>query len=176
MTSTATAPYELTSADIRELKKSRAVSFHARWQEGELTQSCIRAHDDDAAGNGYLRAEIGVPSMLSYGGGIVRQNRDVRAYEYIGSSQFHEHWATIVSLLRAGDRLTLVWSANGGRSPIIARAGLAVDELSVRIMRGKRQMFFHIETRVSEYNTARTFTLGDSFSPVISDRNREDGL
>lgn len=115
MTSTALEPHELTSADIRELRKCRSVAFYARWQEGELTESKIVGRDRDAADEDYVRAQLEVPSSLQYGGAIVRQNSDVRAYEHIGSSQFHEHWQTIVGLLRAGDRLTLMWSANGGR-------------------------------------------------------------
>jgi hypothetical protein len=167
---------ELTSADIRALKKSRSVAFHARWQDGELTESRIVGRDRDAAGDDYTIAQLEVPSTLSYGGGIVRQNSDVRAYEHIGSAQFHEHWSTIVSLLRAGDRLTLVWNANGGRNELVKRAGLAVDELSVRVDRGKRRMTFHVDAHVCAYNSARTFTLGDTFSPVTSDRDAEIGL
>lgn len=170
-----TAP-ELTSADIRALKKSRSVAFHARWQEGELTESRIVGRDRDAADNDYTVAQLEVPSTFSYGGAMIRQNRDVRAYEHLGSAQFHEHWATIVSLLRAGDRLTLFWNANGGRNEIVREAGLAVDELSIRVVRGNRQLHFHIETRVSRYNTARTFTLGETFSPVTSDQATEIGL
>jgi hypothetical protein len=172
-TSTST---ELTAVDIRALKKSRSVAFHARWQDGELTESRIIGRDRDAADDDYTVAQLEVPSTLSFGGAMIRQNPDVRAFEHIGSAQFHEHWATIVSLLRAGDRLTLFWNANGGRNGITKRAGLAVDELSVRIVRGNRQLHFHIDSHVSEYNSARMFTLGDTFSPVTSDRNTDLAL
>ena len=173
MTSPTIATGELTSADLRELRKSRSVAFYARWQEGELTESRIVGRDRDAANNDYVRAQLEVPSSLQYGGSIVRENADVRAYMSVLSAQFHEHWNTAVNLLRAGDRLVMMWSANGGRNDILREAGFAVDELSIRVVRGKRQMWFHVDQRISRYNSARTFTIGDTYNPVTSDRDRE---
>jgi len=164
----------LTSEDIRGLRKSSSVSFHAKWDDyGTLVESYMRGRARDVAGEDYTVAMVNVGSTFSYGGAIVRENKTVRAYESCLSAQFHEHWTTFVGLLRAGDRLTLTWSANGHRNEIVKRAGLSVDSLDIRVDRGKRRMTFHIDQRVSEYNSARMFGLGDTFNPVVSDRDRD---
>lgn len=163
----------LTTEDIRALRGADSISFHARWLDGEVSESLIRGRKRDAENSDYVSALVHVGSTFSYGGAIVRDNPDVRAYESCLSAKFHEHWTTVVSLLRTGDVLTLVWSANGHRNGIAKEHGLAVDSLDIRIDRKRRRMTFGIEQRVSEYNSARMFAIGDSFNPVTSDRNTD---
>jgi hypothetical protein len=164
----------LTAADVRNLRKSdRWVSLHARWIDGECVESHIVGKSTDVAGEDYTTADVHVPSTFSYGGGIVRANADVRAYIGVMCPRFQEHWATFLSYVRAGDRVVLLWNANGHRNELTRNAGLCVDGLDIRVERGNRRMTFHIESRVSTYNSARAFSIADTFNPVTSDRDTD---
>lgn len=164
----------LTADDVRNLRKSdRWISFHARWQAGECVESHIVGKSTDVAGDDYTTADVNVPSTFSYGGGIVRANDDVRAYQGVMSPRFQEHWTTVLGYLKAGDAVTLLWNANGHRNPLVREAGLAVDGLDIRVDRGNRRMTFHIDLHVTAYNSARMFTIGDTFTPVTSDRDTD---
>ena len=79
------------------------------------------------------------------------------AFEWIGSAQFSEEWLTIASLLRAGDKLTLLWQRGAWTNESMRNATPQFfgDSLSLIVAREKVTLQFHIDTSVCENNSAR---------------------
>lgn len=78
-------------------------------------------------------------------------------FEWIGSAQFDEEWRTIVSLLRVGDKLTLLWQRGAWTNESMKNATPQFfgDSLSLIVERGKATLQFHIDTSFCENNSAR---------------------
>lgn len=175
--STITTDATLTTDDIRALRSSsRWVSFYARWTNGELTESRIVGKRTDVAGDDYTSAQVDVGSSLQFGGSIIRDNPDVRAYCSVMCPTVDDHWRTFLGSVRNGDHITLMWNANGHRNAHVKRAGLAVDGLDIRVTRGRRTMWFHVDMRVTAYDSARMFTVADTSAPITSDQTADDWL
>jgi hypothetical protein len=80
--------------------------------------------------------------------------KDAAAFYMIGTAQFSATWPTIAELIRAGDQLQLVWTADNN-SQYITNAGLHADELALGITRGDRTMTLKIGYSVAPDNSAR---------------------
>jgi hypothetical protein len=65
-----------------------------------------------------------------------------------------ETWRTMVDLLRAGDRLTLVWLA-GNNNQYLREAELFLDEVRLAVTRGERRLVFPVAHTVTPDNSAR---------------------
>jgi hypothetical protein len=79
------------------------------------------------------------------------------AFEMIHSAQHEAAWQTTASLLRVGDKLTLLWERGAVTTQHMKEASPKFfgDRLSLLVTRGERQLTFHIDTRVCEDNSAR---------------------
>lgn len=79
------------------------------------------------------------------------------AFEMIHSAQHENAWQTTASLLRAGDKLMLIWERGAFTTQHMKEATPKFygDRLSLLVTRGERQLTFHIDTRVCEDNSAR---------------------
>jgi hypothetical protein len=84
------------------------------------------------------------------------------AFEMIHSAQATEEWRTIVSLLRVGDKLTLLWQRGGWTTEAMQNASPKFygDSLSLIVERAKATLQFHIDQQISENNTARMIRKG----------------
>jgi hypothetical protein len=84
------------------------------------------------------------------------------AFEMIHSAQVAEEWRTIVSLLRTGDKLTLMWDRGGWTTEAMQCASPKFygDKLSLIVERAKATLHFHIDMHVGENNTARMIRKG----------------
>lgn len=80
-----------------------------------------------------------------------------RAFESVMSAQFDEEWRTVVSLLRVGDKLTLLWQRGAWTNESMKNATPQFfgDSLSLIVERAKATLQFHIDTSVCENNSAR---------------------
>jgi hypothetical protein len=152
----------ITSAQLRKVREAHSVTFHA-----------TKGTDSDWYGQIKLTAKdesiltLDVPVSVDAAGGMGPGNRDhyrhnfTNAYESILSARFDEEWVTTAAMLKPGDRLTLMFKADWGTSELAANAGLHVDVLSLRVMRGEpfakgsKRLDFHIGTRVTLDNSAR---------------------
>ena len=77
------------------------------------------------------------------------------AFEMKMHPSYDEEWRTIVSLLREGDELTLVWTRDAYKCQNLDAAQLHGDSLSLLIKRGEKTMRFTLEWSVCPDNTAR---------------------
>jgi hypothetical protein len=90
------------------------------------------------------------------------------AFEMIHSAQHDDAWKTTVSLLRAGDKLTLLWARGAFTTQHMKESTPKFfgDTLHLRVTRGDsaelgkygknaKTLTFHVDTRICEDNSAR---------------------
>jgi hypothetical protein len=79
------------------------------------------------------------------------------AFEWVHCAQSDDCWMTTVSLLRVGDKLTLLWSRGGFTTEAHENATPTFygDALFLDVQRGAKRLTFHVDTSVCENNTAR---------------------
>jgi hypothetical protein len=88
--------------------------------------------------------------VTTYMGGKVSS-----AFEMLQACQHSPHWVTITKLLRAGDDLTLLWSADAWTTPSMKVAGFHGDTLDLRVERRGKIMTFRIDTSITRSVTGR---------------------
>ena len=168
--------------DREQLKALRAatrgVALHSLWRNGELDTegSRIVGYRRAADDSDYTCCIIRLPSALEYGGAILRTHPVVRAFAHVSSPQFNELWSTFLALVRSGDEVKLVWSANGHANCYVRDAGLCADDCDIEVLRPttsrgrtvKRRLRFHIDSTICQPNSARMFTAGETGFGVIT--------
>jgi hypothetical protein len=157
----------LDAIQVAALRKGDTVCFfhrHVPDTTGETSYICAtkkhEANPIDPFGPRETSIIIPVEWRLrdyTRGEKIPYDSADWKGFSWIGSARYHEEWVTIASLLRVGDKLTLLWQRGGFTTEAQANATphFYGDSLSLLVERGERQLQFHIETSVSEDNTAR---------------------
>jgi hypothetical protein len=158
----------LDAIELAALRKANTVSFHhlAPDDTGYVPRSFIRASKrmEQSASNPFGPTEVSVEIPVDWrladysrGEKVPYGTGEFRAFHMIGSCQFHEEWMTVVSLLRVGDILRLLWSRGGFTTEGMREAAPAFygDGLSMEVIRDKRRLVFHVGEQVSEDNTAR---------------------
>ena len=155
------AGHQIEKHEIKALRNADAICFDFnREKSASGIRAIKRAEDSD---NGFEQT-VEVPAgfeITAYNGMGERDALTVNfGFEMIGSAKYDKRWLTVLDLLRAGDRLTILWTADNN-SELVEKAGLHMDSVSIRIERpnGKR-LEFHIYTQISEANSARMLRSG----------------
>lgn len=153
------------------------VTFTSLWQSLSEGESSITASARDAKDESYATALFKCEGFMDFGGSLVRDHSPLRAYASVSSPRFNELWQTFLAIVRAGDDVRIVWSANGKANCHIHEAKLNVDTCELEIKRpigqsGRtRRLRFHIDQTICPANTARMFTQGvDNFHAVDGPR------
>jgi hypothetical protein len=158
----------LTAADITALRTADYVSFHQYDGIGKIVANAhgrgeqriytareqklfpTASHLDRSRVMVVDSAMHGYTSDDEYFGG----RKDGRAYASVSTPSMSDHWQTLVSLLRAGDVLTLRWSASNNTDNHKS-VGFHADELRVLVRRGDKVLTFLVDYSVGPYNSAR---------------------
>lgn len=137
----------LTAAQLRTIRNADTICFDLI--DGQCDIRAIRIAEKSTSG---FEETIEIP----VGGG---GRTDITGFEMLHTPHFHDSWKTVTSLLRAGDRITLIWSPDHHTNDLVRSAGLHADVLQLRIDRGEgqklRRLTFEISTRVGVDNRAR---------------------
>lgn len=160
-------PTPLTAADVAALRKADTISFHLYHDRiGGLvskiaaTKERRRTEADPFAEDVTVNVYVG-HSVRDYGD---RKATRYTAFDMIHHPQGCDWWRTIVSLLKTGDILTLVWIRDNN-TQVVKEAGLHYDSLQLRVDRGSKSMTFKVATSVCPDNTAR-MVRAESYSLV----------
>jgi len=144
----------LTKIDVAAMKKADRIVF--RHYRGESQIEAIKEADErnpfeqvrivacSAKFVDYSDRKVFGPALDTFTG-----------FEMKMHPGYDEEWLTIVSLLREGDELTLVWKRDAGSCQNFKDAGLHGDSLSLAVKRGEKTLTFFIESSVCPDNTAR---------------------
>lgn len=175
-----TAETLLTGDDVAALRAAGVVSFHR--YEGKAWISASLADSYEGGARFYTgkeqrlfpeRSHLGRARKLTvasrvrgYGRSDGEAGWDGRthpmyaAFHMIHTAQYDHAWLTVARLVRAGDALTLAWTADNNNDAI-RQAGLCSDELHVvvgRTVKGKPvepPLTFMIGRQVGRNDTAR---------------------
>jgi hypothetical protein len=167
-------PVALTAADVQALRRAEHVTCHhdsgasflllslRGGLSGEpprvFTASQQRLFSDPDRFDGHARSRR-IPCAASVSG-YDQQERWWLLDDLANGACFatvtpqRETWRTVVDLLRAGDRLTLVWLA-GNNNQYLRDAELFLDEVHLAVTRGERRLVFPVAHTVTPDNTAR---------------------
>ena len=180
MSTTVTETLTLTAEDVKAIRAADTVAF--RIHEGRTTleasldrgwseepriytanQQRLFPMPDEALG-GLLRVIDVAGSVRGYndeGDRALYHFDTIKAFEMIHSAKYSEVWQSIASLLRAGDKVRLVFDADGHSNQITKAKGLHVDTLYLEIMRPSGQrLVFQVSSRTGYDNTARMIRRG----------------
>jgi len=172
----------LTTTSLAALRKAKFVSFHSEISHlpggGDklYKTSTITTYEDDVDLDNLSK----IATNLSVYGSA--RHKAGKFHDSISTAQYDDEWQTIVSLLKAGDRLELVWFPDYGTNQYLEHAtkrqspgnkrpvdlllpeydGLHGDRLSIRVNRtgrtGKVRTFqFHVRSSVAPDNSARQY-------------------
>lgn len=147
------------------------VSIRSLWKSEREGESSITTKAKDAAGESYATAVFPCEGFLEFGGSLLRTHAPVQGWAGVSSPRFHELWTTFLAIVRPGDDVRIVWSANGHANCHIHDANLNVDTCQLEIRRGEgrtaKRLRFHITETICPANTARMFTQGENgFGPI----------
>ena len=145
----------LTKEHIKAIKQATTVSF--RYSDGKHTIEPSVEVNDKVYGRHELRANIEVSGQFNDYGKNSRELPIRECFAYCGSAKFIPELQSVIGLLRAGDKLTLVWTANNDSETLID-AGFSHDSLSLMI---------HRETKSGRPKVMQ-FTIDDSVCPINS--------
>jgi hypothetical protein len=159
----------LDAIQLAALRKADTVCFfhrHVPDTTGETSYICATKKNKPSPIDPFAPHETSVIIPVEYrlrdwtreqADKIPYNSEDWKAFEWIGSAQYHEEWRTIVSLLRVGDKLTLHWQRGAWTNEAMQNATPKFygDSLSLIVDRGDKVLHFHIDTSVCEDNTAR---------------------
>lgn len=71
-----------------------------------------------------------------------------------GAARYSRKWRTLAEMLRGGDEVSLLWTADNNTDNI-RQAGLHNDELALLVNRRGKRLEFHVDYSVGPDNTAR---------------------
>lgn len=163
----------LTNEDVRALKKARGVVFHHNKDEGEMHLVLDTWHNDDRVWtkteqvlfpktNEYneRRRVLEMPSGIRNFDQDHPTNSDhATCFEYLQSARVTEEWVTAAESLKAGDYLTLRWTASNNAG-IHREVGYHNDELRLQVDRpmksgGTKRLTFLLSVNCRPNNSAR---------------------
>ena len=155
------AEHQIEKHEVKALRNADAICLDFNREKSASGIRAIKRAEDSDSG---FEQTVEIPAgfdITAYNGMGQREALKVNyGFEMISSAKYDPQWRTIMDLLRAGDRLTILWTADNN-SQLVEKAGLHMDSVSIRIERpnGKR-LEFHIHTQVSEANSARMLRSG----------------
>ncbi len=153
-------PTVLTADDIRALRDADWISFRHYKGQGSIDASLRadagriftareqRTYPDTKHGD-RARTMYVETSMIGYAletesheeispGWMLAESPQAVAYASVSTPSMHDAWQTIVSMLRAGDTLTLRWVADNNTG-YIRGANLHLDTMAVVIHRAEKR-------------------------------------
>jgi hypothetical protein len=161
----------ITREDINALKAANAVSIHSETVDGEFVGK-IRAHLEKWLKNdgvwtvkqqklfptqnhGDLLRQIDTTARMKR---YAASGSHPHAFHMIHSSRRDEVWQTVVSLLRVGDEIDLLWVANNDNNNN-REIGWVRDEVYLVVNRktkaGVKSMQFMLDAQTGPDNSAR---------------------
>lgn len=149
-----TADHELTAEDIKSLRTAGTLCFD--WNRRAGTAG-IRAIKECSGQDDYTYKVPTGSRLTDYAtdrwGGTDTSDLNT-GYVYKGSVRFCERTQTWLGLLKPGDKLTLLWVANGN-SQITKDAGLHEDSLDLLVERKGKRLVFRVDDRCGLDDLAR---------------------
>lgn len=133
---------EVTKDEVKALRKCRSVCFHYKNRE-----SYIRAIVGEGKNEYEVRIDCG-SELICFESG-----KEIYEATYVDTFAQLNEFYTIARMIKAGDKLTLVWRA-GNNNQYLKQAGLFHDELLIKI-----------ERRTSSKMKVFTFKVGDAIAP-----------
>ena len=141
----------ISKQDIQAMKQASRVGFYH--SEGASYIRCIRGIKEGpfeteaeyriACSDGY-----GYPSCYSTSG------EGYTAYHFESSLSYKETWQTIISLLREGMSIRLIWGENG--NGYYQQSGLYLDQLHIELSKPDgKTLTFLFAVSICPNNTAR---------------------
>ena len=147
---------KITKEQIKAIRQANDICF--RFKNGEHTIEASKRIKDTVYGDTTARADIPVSGQLHAYNPYGNKQGDISgAFYYLGSCKFDPVWQTIISLLRADDDITLVWSANNDSEAMVDH-GVFNDQLNITVVRGKKTMEFCVFSGTYTSQTARMCT------------------
>ena len=152
----------LTSDDVKALRQADQVSFHFHQDQGSIVAT-KRVKNPGPFGERERRHEFNVSS--SFSGNKGSKPRQCFAMEH--GASYSETWQTIAQSLKAGDEVTLHWSADGERTGYLEGAKVSqdntcaagmelhADALYLQVRRGDKRLSFFLSVSICPDNTAR---------------------
>jgi len=139
-------PEGLTAQQLKALRSAdRLLLLH---RDGEGRIDAVRGREPET-----MRYVIPVSSVIdTFGGTYVHDSATESVDLWGGSPQ-----ATVVSLLRKGDVLELLWKPDAMTNDLLRHANLHGDRVELHVHRGKRTLVFALVSHVAADNTARMF-------------------
>jgi hypothetical protein len=157
----------ISKIDIQAMKLADTVSFH-RVNGKNTIVATKRVPKPKAFEDTERRHEIEVDGHVDHFRGdgeyalpydtIEHIHKFASCFDMIHSSQYSDEWQTIVSILRPGDVISLVWQGadNNGYLNNAQGQRLYPDKLYLKVKRdGKRDMSFYLTDSICPNNTAR---------------------
>lgn len=151
----------LTKQDVKMMKEADAIVFRSRGKTHEELESTINLQknprQDDAWKTETAVYDIACKGRMKYyisSEETVDRPLEVKCVAVVSSPRWVPEWQTVLMLLRAGDRVELCWTGNNGNQ-YTRQAGLHVDSLNLRVIRGKVIMEFALCHGVCQDNSAR---------------------
>lgn len=148
----------LTRKQVNVLRKAGRVGFYHRPSYGSIRvteRSGQRDIDHEE-----IRVESSVRAMREDALDVAKTHfASVCVYSDTAGDEAR-YWRTIAKILRAGDRLEMVWSKGYDQNPNLDAAGLIRDRLTLHVHRGGEKLTFIIPTPVCKNDTARTIKVG----------------
>ena len=154
----------LSALDVGALRKADTVSFLHHGGDVTFIDATKRAKQTES--DPFARDmthRVDVPSRFTdYEKAETAQwNRKYKCFAYISSAQYDPAWMTTASLLRAGDQLVLHWQRGGWTTQRMKECSphFHADTLFLEVRRGDKMLTFHVDTSISEDNSARMIKL-----------------
>lgn len=140
--------YDLASIDRKALRGADQVVFR-RHRDGKAVIECIKKLDRRSPWEDDERIhEIPVHATVR------NAPHDAEAFCMLHGCRYNAEWQTIVSFLRAGDRLELEFWAD-----YYLEGNIYVDSLRLHVHRGEKRMVFLVSVEVSTDDLARMIRL-----------------
>ncbi len=127
MSESTTMTAGLSAQDVKALRQADTVCFYYDNTRGVVVSQavgCKRVKNAGPYEERERRHEVNVRGVVS-GTGVSYGAEGYRCFQMIHCAQSSETWRTVVSCLKAGDVLTLRWSADGYRNGYVERARVA---------------------------------------------------
>ncbi len=160
--------HQLTVIDIKKLREGETLSFHRSPKASAID---VKKERLTPTGNEIeWQHSVPVHSTLKWcsledteGAPPLADVAYCHVY-HTHVNNIHNEWHTIASLLRAGDRIELIWYRDANRNGYMKEAKLHGDRLQLVIHRKSGERFkpllFLIESQCCENNTARMIRRG----------------
>lgn len=130
---------------LSQVKGSQSGGFS--FADGKIR--CVKRNTDRVFGSTEQERWIAVPSMVEAWDQAEVDWPTLDCFEMVhspGPSSYNEEWRTFAEFIKPGDRLELRWWRGklSKSDDYLTSAGLVLDKVSIRVVRGKKTFRFHV--------------------------------